>query len=32
MPIRWKAPEFNSGSDTHIVEQIEFVVEKVERA
>ena len=31
-PCRWKAPELNSHSDTHIVEEIEFVVEKVERA
>lgn len=28
-PCRWKAPELNSG---YIVEEIEFVVEKVERA
>ena len=31
-PCRWKAPELNSGSDTHLVEEIEFVCEKVERA
>ena len=31
-PCRWKAPELNSTSDTFIVEEIEFVVEKVERA
>ncbi|HLO03613.1 MAG TPA: phage tail protein [Symbiobacteriaceae bacterium] len=31
-PCRWKAPELNASSDTHIVEEIEFVVEKVERA
>lgn len=31
-PCRWKAPELNSASDTHIVEEIEFVVERVERA
>lgn len=31
-PAKWKAPELNAGSDTHIVEEIEFVVEKVERA
>jgi phage tail-like protein len=30
-PTRWKAPELNSHSDTHIVEELEFVVEKVER-
>ncbi|MEO7589845.1 MAG: phage tail protein, partial [Byssovorax sp.] len=24
-PVRWKAPELNSNSDTHIVEEIEFV-------
>lgn len=31
-PCRWKAPELNASSDTHIVEEIEFVVERVERA
>ncbi len=31
-PVRWKAPELNAGNKTHIVEEIEFVVEKVERA
>jgi len=31
-PCRWKAPELNSHSDTFIIEEIEFVVEKVERA
>lgn len=31
-PCRWKAPELNASSDTHIIEEIEFVVEKVERA
>jgi len=31
-PCRWKAPELNANSDTHIIEEIEFVVEKVERA
>ena len=31
-PVRWKAPELNSASDTHIVEEIEFAIEKVERA
>lgn len=31
-PCRWKAPELNSQSDTHTVEEIEFVVERVERA
>jgi phage tail-like protein len=31
-PCRWKAPELNAHSDTHVVEEIEFVVEKVERA
>lgn len=31
-PCRWKAPELNSQSDSHTVEEIEFVVEKVERA
>lgn len=30
-PCRWKAPELNSNSDTFIVEEIEFVVERVER-
>lgn len=31
-PCRWKAPELNSASDTRIVAEIEFAVEKVERA
>jgi len=31
-PCRWKAPELNSTSDTHLVEELEFAVEKVERA
>ncbi|HWI66275.1 MAG TPA: phage tail protein [Symbiobacteriaceae bacterium] len=31
-PCRWKAPELNASSDTYIIEEIEFVVEKVERA
>lgn len=31
-PCRWKAPELNASSDTNILEEIEFVVEKVERA
>lgn len=30
-PCRWKAPELNSNSDKFIVEEIEFVVERVER-
>jgi phage tail-like protein len=30
-PCRWKAPELNSSSDTHLLEEIEFVVERVER-
>lgn len=30
-PCRWKAPELNSGSDTALFEEIEFVVERVER-
>ncbi|MDQ3265359.1 MAG: phage tail protein [Myxococcota bacterium] len=30
-PCRWKAPELNSSSDTHIVEELEFAVERVER-
>lgn len=30
-PCRWKAPELNA-QDRHIVEEIEFVVERVERA
>ncbi len=31
-PCRWKAPELNSHANFHAVEEIEFVVEKVERA
>jgi phage tail-like protein len=32
-PCRWKAPELNSNSDTRVLmEEIEFCVEKVERA
>lgn len=31
-PCRWKAPELNASSDTHAVEEIEFVVERVERS
>lgn len=31
-PCRWKAPELNANSDTHLIEEIEFVVERVERA
>jgi phage tail-like protein len=31
-PCRHKAPELNAHSDTHIVEEIEFVIEKLERA
>jgi phage tail-like protein len=31
-PCRHKAPELNASADTHIVEELEFVVEKVERA
>jgi hypothetical protein len=27
-----KAPELNSHADTHIVEELEFVVAKIERA
>ncbi len=30
-PCRHKMPDHNSLSDTHIVEEVEFVVEKVER-
>jgi phage tail-like protein len=30
-PIRWKAPELNANSDTYIVEELEFAVERVER-
>lgn len=30
-PVRWKAPELNSNSDTYIVEELEFAVERVER-
>jgi phage tail-like protein len=30
-PCRWKAPELNSNSDTYIVEELEFAVERVER-
>lgn len=30
-PCRWKAPELNANSDTFIVEELEFAVEKVER-
>jgi phage tail-like protein len=30
-PMRWKAPELNSNSDTYIVEELEFAVERVER-
>jgi len=30
-PCCWKAPELNSASDKYIVEEIEFVVERVER-
>lgn len=30
-PCRWKAPELNSHSDTHLVEELEFAVERVER-
>jgi phage tail-like protein len=30
-PCRWKAPELNSNSDTFIVEELEFAVERVER-
>jgi len=30
-PCRWKAPELNSHSDSYAVEEIEFVVERVER-
>ncbi len=30
-PCRWKAPELNSASDTFIVEELEFAVERVER-
>ncbi len=30
-PCRWKAPELNGASDTHIVEELEFAVERVER-
>jgi phage tail-like protein len=32
LPIKWTAPELNSSSNTRIVEEIEFVVEEVERA
>lgn len=31
-PCRWKAPELNANSDANLIEEIEFVVEKVERA
>ena len=31
-PCRWKAPELNAHSDTHVVEELEFVVERVEKA
>lgn len=31
-PCRWKAPELNASSDAHIIEEIELVVERVERA
>ncbi len=31
-PCRHKMPDHNSQSDTHIVEEIEFVVERVDRA
>jgi phage tail-like protein len=31
-PTRWSAPELNSSSDTHIVQELEFTVDKVERA
>lgn len=31
-PCRWKAPELNASSDAHLVEEIEFCVEKIERA
>jgi phage tail-like protein len=31
-PCRWKAPELNVNSDSNVMEEIEFVVEKVERA
>ena len=30
-PCRWQAPELNSTTDTHLVGEIEFAVEKVER-
>jgi phage tail-like protein len=30
-PCRWKAPELNSNSDTFIVEELEFAVERIER-
>lgn len=30
-PCRWKAPELNANSDTYIVEELEFAVERVER-
>lgn len=30
-PIRYEAPPYNARSSTHIVEEIEFVVEKIER-
>lgn len=31
-PCRWKAPELNSSSDTYLIEEIEFVVERIERS
>ncbi|HOT51313.1 MAG TPA: phage tail protein, partial [Candidatus Hydrogenedentes bacterium] len=30
-PCRWKAPKLNANSDTYIVEELEFAVERVER-
>ena len=31
-PTRWKAPSLDSKGDTHMIEELEFVVEKIERA
>jgi len=30
-PMRWKAPELNATSDSYIVEELEFAVERIER-
>jgi len=30
-PCRWKAPELSANSDTHVVEELEFCVERVDR-